>query len=304
MTTFTTGPADLLGNPRRYDDRMTLAAAEHAIAVYTRPADYGFAAMSAGFEGGTVIERGAAQVGIAWTPEVIVVSPRGSSQVEDWLHNAASVIRRRWRPPVMLGKVGAGFRRQAIHAGETVCEWVEHLIADRPGAQLVIDGHSLGGAMVPLLVAQLAHTRREAVAAGHRPQLPTPRAAFMFCAPRVGNRQWSSWYDERFTYGSTPTWAVVNVVNGEPDLVTRVPRSAWGFWHVGRRAVLTGYPRLDGGPGCEVVFGEGAWETFRAANPVGNLAAWRIISRTVTAARAHFGSGLLRVLRERAGSST
>lgn len=303
MTIFATCPADLLRNPSTYDDRLMLAAAEHAVAVYTRPADYGFAAMAAGFDGGTVIERGPAQVGIAWTRDLIVVSPRGSSELVDWIHDVASVWRRRWNPPVPFGRVGAGFRRQAIYAGRTVCRYVDQLMTSRSGAEIIVTGHSLGAALVPLTVALLEHRHDRAVRDNgpDYPWVPRVRAAFMFCAPRVGNRAWSEWYDDEFTRGRVPTWAVVNVVNGEPDLVTRIPKSSWGFWHVGRRAILTGFQRSDGGPGCEVVFGEGAWETFRGQNPVSTLAAWRIITRTLTAARAHFGSSLLGVLRERAG---
>jgi len=246
--------------------------------------------MRAGFVGGTVIERGPAQVGLAWSPEVIVITPRGSSELIDWVHDVGSVVRVRWGSTPGV-RVGWGFRRQARALIEPLVDLFQaahdQVMPDRGLSRglvpVVVTGHSLGAALVPLLVSALSD---------HAIKVDL---AFAHCSPRVGNAAWAAYYDRVFARDVTPTWSIVNVINGCPDLVTRVPKRRWGFRHVGRRVILSG----SGVPGSrpEVLLGDEAWHRFRAENPVGHLAAWRIISRTFTSARAHLGNALLSHLR-------
>lgn len=273
-----------LHDGRTFRPLPILHTAEHAVAVYVEPSDYGFEVMRFGYEGGTVISRGAAQAGIAWSPRVIVITGRGSSEPGDWRDDLLSIFRRGWTPPAPLGaRVGLGFRRQTIALAADVVDAVRQLRATRPEAQLIVTGHSLGAALVPKLVAHLDY-------AG----IPT-RFAVAHCAPRGGNRAWAEWYDSRFTYDRTPTWSIVNIRAGEPDMVTRVPKRRWGFRHTGRRVMLAG--------AADVLFGDAAWLEYRAENPVSSLAAWRVISRlirsTSSAVRAHFGAELTGALRAR-----
>lgn len=278
MSTFTT-PEDLISDdPRVYSDTTALALAEHSVAVYQSAEHYGFDAMAAGFTGGTVIARGPAQVGVAWSPKVIQVTPRGSDQPRDWLGNFASVFRKQWRPILPRGcRVGVGFLRQANQIAAPVLAkvlWARQIF---PGAKVTISGHSLGAALVPLLVAYFKY---HGVLA---------RVAYMLEPPRPGNGKFARWYDAK-TPRHVPTYNVTNVVRGETDLVTRVPLRRHGARHVGQRVVLADGERYDG---------YSAWRAHRAANPVGYVAAWRAISKAVFALRAHSGELLLETLRRR-----
>lgn len=277
---FTTRPRDLIReSPESYIDETALAAAEHAMAAYFARVPYTLSVMRAGFQGGTVLESGPAQVAIAWSHEVIVISPRGSDQTADWRGNFLSIFRRQWRPTLPKGcRLGIGFRSQVDRIAPLV---VEKLLALRelfPRAELVIGGHSLGAALVPPLVAYL-----------DLQGLPV-RVAYMLEPPRPGNRRFAEWYNDAFSDFSTPTYMVVNVMRGQTDLVTRVPLRRHGARHVGQRVI-----HADG----RVLFGEDAWQLHRAANPVGYVKAWRVITRTVYSVRAHLGKQLLKTLRGR-----
>ncbi len=277
MSVIRTSPVDLLRTPRRYDDLVALATAEHAVKVYGSAAEYGFEAMSAGFEGGTVVESGPAQIGLSWSPEAVVVAPRGSDEPGDWIGNLASVVRWGWLPYLPKGcRAGLGFRSQARRAAPLVLGRLRQLLARRPAASVILTGHSLGAAVVPLLVAYLHH---------HGIDI---RVAYMHEPPRPGNLALATWYDRAFTAGSTPTYTVVNVVGGEADLVTRVPLKRHGARHLGRCVIHSQGHKLHGW---------GAWARHREANPVGYIAAWRVITRTAAAIRAHLGGRLLETLR-------
>lgn len=288
---FRTRPADFRGPGGMYDPPLACATAEHAIAVYQHPGDYAArAAMDADFDGATILERGPAQVGIAWTDELIVISPRGSSQMLDWLVDAASVVRVGWDPYLPPGvRVGWGFRRQAERILEPLVEFVAHLRQTRPRAKIVSGAHSLGAAVLPLLVAALRHIeagdQRPFVAGRHE---LSPEVVYLHCCPRIGNKAWADWYRTKIASKGAPTFSVVNILRGEPDLVTRIPKKRWGFRHIGTRVLL----REN-----EIYFGDAAWRSHRAKNPVGFWRAARIITRSIRSIRAHSGRKLVKRLR-------
>lgn len=277
---ITTRPEDLLRRTGDYDDLLALATAEHALAAYRHPADYGFLAMGAGFISGTVIQRRGAEVGLAWSPEVIVVSPVGSDDPRDWIGNMASAWRRRWDPYLAKCTIGYGWCAQLRRLSKHVLRSIRLLLERYPDAQLVVTGHSLGGALATPMVAYLAYHG-----------IPV-RVAYCHEPPRPGGTAFKAWYDSRFTLGVTPTWTVVQVVGGESDLVTRLPLRRLGARHVGMRVT-----HVDG----EVLFGDTAWQEHRKANPVGWWQAMRFATRTLRAIRAHLGITMLEVLRRRAG---
>lgn len=294
LRTINHGPECLLiDDQSAYDDGVSLATAEHAVAVYLDPDGYGFAAMRAGFYGGTVLSEGAAQVGLAWHKSVIVVSARGSSEWGDWRDDLASIFKRRWQPYVPKScRLGRGFVRQANKILGKLVERLAALQEMFPNARLVVTGHSLGGALVPLLVTALEREETRRLEAGDAESAPwwLPVVAYPHESPRTGNIPWAEWYDERFTKRRVPTYSVVNVKDGEPDLVTRVPKRSWRFRHLGTRVI-----HASG----RVLFGNEAWQKFRASNPVGSLAAWRVISRLIRSVQAHLGQELLSTLRSR-----
>lgn len=281
-TEITTPPETLASyDGRVFDPLAMLHTAEHAVAVYLDAEHYAFAAIRAGYDGATVLERGPAQAGLAWSPGLIVIALRGSDELVDWLGNLATVIRVRCKYLPATCGVGWGFRRQADRLTDPILERVRELKTRHPGAEIVITGHSLGAALVPQLVVRLDHHGVKC------------RVAVCHEAPRSGCVSYTSWYDEHYTYGNTPTWSIVNVSNGEHDLVTRIPKERWGFGNLGCRAIL------DGG---KVLFGDAAWQEHRRRNPVGHtVAAWRILTRFYlgfsASVQAHFGRSLLASLR-------
>ncbi len=279
---FTTNPSSISAwDGEGFHAEAVLHLAEHAVLVYSE-LPYGRAAQAAGFDRARVVKRGGAQVGIAWSQDLIVISARGSDELGDWFWNILSWLLVSWDALPPGCRVGLGFRRQIRKVAEEVVDFVKILLASTASAPaVVVTGHSLGGALVPLIVISLrAHGVPVRYAVAHE-------------SPRVGNEAFASWYDETFTYGATPTWSIVNVLDGHSDLVTRIPKRRWKFRHLGRRVILAG---------GKVLFGEDAWQRHRAEHPVGNgVAAWRIVTRfyraTAASIRAHFGRRLLASLR-------
>jgi len=277
-------PEDLVnvGDLRAYNPILALALAEHAVGVYASADVYSAALLRAGFRGGTIIDRGVAQIGIAYSEEVVIVAPRGSVEAGDWVDDLLSVLRVGWSELPGGVRVGYGFYRQARVLLEPCRQYLEDIRERYPHALLYLTGHSLGGAVAALLVAALW---------GRRPRPYTPRLAYLFEPPRSGSAAWAEHYDLAYTGLLTPTWTVVNTSHGEQDLVTRVPMRRWGFRHVGNRALLADDHRH---------FGRDAWLQHRRQHPVGMLAAWRVLSRLWASASAHPGQGLLKALRSQA----
>ncbi len=280
-------------HPDDWAPDVALHLAEHAVEIYRTGTDYAASTRRAGFTGSAFIESGPAQVGLSWDDESIVISPRGSSEGKDWL-NDLSLWRRSWSPFLPSGaRYHAGFRSQLKRISEPLAKrlMMEDAVISAPpdgvprnvhnkrehvggSREVYVTGHSLGAAMVPGLVARLAHSGIY------------PRAAMMFASPRVGNERFSQFYEQL----GVPTWSVVNVEGGEQDLVTRVPKRGWGYRHVGRRVILEAGVTL---------FGDEAWQLHRAANPTAVADSWRVITKNLRAARAHSGDLVLNSLRER-----
>lgn len=306
--TFTLDASAFLDfDPRIWNDdmkRVELAVAEHAIAAYLAPRFYSEAVKSAGFVDGRILEHKSAQVAVTWCRHTIIVAARGSSEKGDWVDDFGSVVRVRWSPPLprshtfldrRLGgprtarvAIGWGFRRQAAGIGPDLITLLRQLLVPYSEARIVVTGHSLGAALVRPLVALL-----------YDHVIPV-KLAIAFEEPRVGNRAWAEWYQETFDTVDedpvrqvTPSWSVINVVKGEPDIVTRLPRRNMGFRHaVPRRRVIHA--------GGQVLFGPEAWQRYRAAHPV---PWWRPVTRLSRSVRAHLGQQLLETLRGSAGST-
>ena len=97
----------------RYDPHLSLDLAEHASVVYRLPHQFARWALERGYAGSTVIERGATQVGVAYSESRIVVACRGSSERLDWIENMLA-FRVPWLRIFPVGSVHVGFRRQAL----------------------------------------------------------------------------------------------------------------------------------------------------------------------------------------------
>lgn len=255
-----------------YAPKLALDLAEHAITIYQLSNGYDRWVRDRGFVGADIIDRGATQIGIAYSASRIVIAARGSSQLGDWLNNITP-FRVRW---ITAGRIHLGFRTQIARAAEELLETVRGLRRLYPAAAVHVTGHSLGGALASLIRVLLG-----------RDGIPVD-IVYTFESPRVGNSEWAQWYDA--TYGLT-SFRVVNINAGEQDIVTRVPLSRFGWRHVGRPIVL-----------CEghAYESETAWEDHRRRNPVGVLTHLRIARRAWLGIEAHLGQYLLRELRQQA----
>lgn len=259
--------------PGLYNDRLAYATLDHALGSYGSPSAYARSVVAAGFEGGTVIESGAAQVAIAYSDRVIVVSPRGSEEAGDCRDDFLSVFRWPWQLAAPFECwMGLGFVRQAKAVLPELLSWLWWLRKLRPHLPIFIGGHSLGAALSPILVAALKAKGIPVV------------ACYAHASPRTGNRKWAQWYDRKFTHGATPTFSTVNVKNGQPDLVTRVPKRSWGAKHLGVRVVHDRGRRH---------VGAGAWRRHQERSPVSHLVGWRIVSKLRSSLGAHRGVGML-----------
>jgi len=274
--------------------RSVLHLAEHAVAVYEPDSTHARIVRAAGYRS-AFITRGGAQVALCWSKDAVVIACRGSSEGKDWRDNAASIWRNQWRPVLPKGvRVGRGFRRQVDSILDPLVERLklECCGPDTPGGHehppIFVVGHSLGGAMVPLVVAGLDHYGFEV------------EHAAMFSAPRVGSRRWRDWYDTNF---EEKTRSYVNVSGGQTDLVTRIPRRIWGFRHVGERVILD-----DDG---DTLYGDKEWREHKRDHPVDNAQGWRILTRMHRridhSLAAHHGQAMLdavdaRLARQLAGA--
>lgn len=260
-----------------YDPATAAALAEHAAAVYLAPDAYWEACKRAGYGEAVTITSGATQVGLAVTAgrTAAVLACSGSAEGVDWLENL-----RLWRsswPGVLPTGVAVhnGFLRQVRRVRDTLRSRIDAALGDEArGLPVFVAGHSLGGACAPLLAVMLA-----------RDLAMVPAAVYTFEAPRSGNRDWSEWWARR--YGPI-THRVVAIRRGQADIITRVPLSRWGWWHIGRPQMLRDGVRYES---------EEEWEAARSRHPTPALAQWRVLSRLMAAAQAHQARALVDELR-------
>lgn len=259
----------------RYDDHLALDLGEHAAAVYKEPHEYERWVWRRGFAGSTIIPRGSTQVGIAYSPERIIVAARGSSQWGDWGENALC-FPWGWKPVFPVGRTHFGFQMQARRIRKEFIETMADLRERYPAAKVYVTGHSLGGALATFITHFLA-------LAGARAE-----ATYTFESPRVFKAEASLWFNAE--YGDH-TFRVVIAREGSADIVSRLPPSAWGWTHVGQPVIIRDGIRYET---------EMAWQAMRSKHPVKPLAHWRLLTRLVTAARAHLSEDMVRDLRAQA----
>jgi hypothetical protein len=261
----------LLRSGEVYDPATALAMAEHAHAVYSATDEYWEACRRGGYREAVTVLAGATQIGVAIAEWGVVVSARGSSERLDWLDNA-SAWRVRW--PEMLPQGAAvhhGFLRQVRRMRERLRSRLDAALGSSAvGMPMFVTGHSLGGAIAPLVALCLAHDLGLKLA-----------AAYLFESPRAGNREWSAWWNGQH---GRRTHRVVVVRRGVADLVTRVPPSSCGWWHIGRPQMIRDGYRYES---------EEEWELARANHPVRAMSAWRVLSRLGCAVQAHSAGDLV-----------
>ncbi|MEM9291082.1 MAG: lipase family protein [Acidobacteriota bacterium] len=146
---------------------------------------------------------------------------RGSDDALDWDTN--------FQLSKTAGNIHSGFWNAWRRLRDGVLDWVSKLGGEVD--EVVVTGHSLGGALAVLAAREISEHSR----------LPI-RAVFTFGAPRVGGEAFVKDYDQRdshFREGSLPvplgavTWQMRNAT----DIVPKVPLRVLGYRHCGQAAL-------------------------------------------------------------------
>ena len=171
------------------------------------------------------------------TPRTQVIALRGTATAAEWIDDL------HWAPVPFAqvrggGRVAEGFHDlydtfTAMVPGQSgVAAGVGGLVpAIDPSAPLVVTGHSLGGALATLLVADLAAN------SGLAPQ------AWTFASPRVGDADFAARYAEL----TTVSWRIYNLL----DLVPSFPRDPVDdYQHVNTGYSVNSLPDARWSLGC------------------------------------------------------
>jgi len=152
---------------------------------------------------------------LATAPGLIVVSFRGSETLLDYLLDI-NVQRAAPYPGCDDCRAHSGFLDAWRALNASVGSAVLAAVADDPGANLILTGHSLGGALALLAALDLHLVRRIA-----------PTAVYTFGAPRVGNPALARFYAARAAAGQWASWRVVHRHDVVPHLP---PHDLLAFW--------------------------------------------------------------------------
>lgn len=171
---------------------------------------------------------------VASAPGLVVVAFRGSAAyLNYWLD--LEEYRTAPYPDCSGCLVHSGFLAAFTDVSKDVLEGVREALERQPDAELVVVGHSLGGAVAVIAALQLDIAARAAASAasdGRREQAPrvrgaaderrapaakAPSAVFTFGEPRVGNAAFALFYAK--ASAAWPTWRVTH----ERDIVPHLP---------------------------------------------------------------------------------
>jgi len=105
-------------------------------------------ALAWGFTGARVLDKGTTQGLVAWDSKCVVVAFRGTQEYPDWITNLSTLSKKR-----PYGRLHGGFYRafDAVRPG-----LMDALgVGLKPGKQLWVTGHSLGGALATVMAAEM-----------------------------------------------------------------------------------------------------------------------------------------------------
>lgn len=156
----------------------------------------------------------------------IIVSFRGSTSINDWVHDLQFI---RTSSGVANAPAGASVHGGFLKAWKTISVGILSqltvLINKYPDYAILVTGHSLGGAIGVLCSMQLLSTGIVPV---------SKLELFTVNQPRVGNSVWNSWVESFIARGMR----YIRVTNMN-DLVSHLPFSSWGFLHSGTEVWIT-----------------------------------------------------------------
>ena len=190
------------------------------------------------------VQAGGSAAGIYTDPEdpgLWWVVVRGTMTCGHWRRDLMVGREPAWPPA--RGMVHKGFEEHAQWLGQGLCEVIPE------GQRIAVACHSLGaGAAVHLIPSLHSHGAvfRDAYGEG---------------MPRPADETFARWFDAWCEAHGIRFWRLVAIGRrGRQDLVTRLPLSRDGWWHVGTPVVLD----EDG----RVYYGWEEWETVRAERPL------------------------------------
>jgi len=146
----------------------------------------------------------------------IMITFRGTqiSSLENWITNLESAEMSPY-PNVPGAEVTLGFYDAYLGVRDSVLEAAKKLRTQFPHLPLVLNGHSLGGALSSMCAIDLAEQLGESAI-----------VQWTWGSPRVGNSVFANYYTTKIE----TCWRTVN----ERDLVPHLPTLLEGFYHVPR----------------------------------------------------------------------
>jgi triacylglycerol lipase len=156
------------------------------------------------------IERRDTQAFIAYNDSAIVLSFRGTTNIQDWMTNSDLLLT---SVRSGTGKVHGGFLRALCVVWDDILQIIAE--AQTKAQPIWITGHSLGGALATLAAARFSLEMDKPV-----------RGIYTFGQPRVGDREFARIFDAELKQ------RVFRFVNNN-DIVTRIPTREIGYSHVG-----------------------------------------------------------------------
>lgn len=115
------------------------------------------------------------------------------------------------------GSVHEGFHQRYLEILSPALTYIRNARKRLPHADLIITGHSMGGAVATLFASKLVDMNEPAL---------TPNAVYTYGSPRVGDKTFSKFVDGQLG------GKLVRVMN-EWDMVTDLPPTAFGYRHTG-----------------------------------------------------------------------
>jgi hypothetical protein len=152
------------------------------------------------------------QVLIADDDDSIIIAPRGSTNLNDWLTNLNTDHVTVWHP--MPGKP-ITYHEGFYNAYKSVSDRIVEVIKNNPGKDIYLGGHSLGAAITNVMMVDLCLVRNIPV-----------KCLYTFGSPRVFD------YDSA-EYVNTMLEPKMHRVVNNSDIVTHVPPELTGYSHTG-----------------------------------------------------------------------
>lgn len=209
-------------------------------------------------------------------PDGVLVAIRGTEGWADWWRDFDAKM-----TPAFDGLPGHVHRGFDVHARLLLQEL---RIVLKPYDRITLAGHSLGAASLPPIARDLANHG-----------FPV-KELWGFGMPRVGDKRYGQGFDRWLLGAGIFARRVVAIGRGgRQDLVTRIPLSRHGWWHV--------MPPLILGSDGQVYRTAVSWERFRREQPFGArsrlmswLLQWAVLTRLRWAIGAHNMAHYLKAL--------